>query len=105
MSAPSPGEWTLGDANCGGGVNLRAIVTTLDGDREELVIGWTSRVVRGGEVIVSDEEAKANALVMGAAKDMLAMLKKNAEFIRDQYGVSEDLVELESLIDRAEGRS
>lgn len=51
------------------------------------------------------EENLANARLIAAAPDMLAMLKKNAAFIRDQYGLSEDLVELELLIAKAEDQS
>lgn len=55
--------------------------------------------------LIAESVLPQNRAIIAAAPEMLAMLKKNAAFIHDQFGTSEDLLELEALIAKAEGRA
>jgi hypothetical protein len=73
MSAPwTQGPWTADVENSGGGLN---VVTSSDGDDDGVNVAWTSRVVRGGRVLVSDTEAQANARLAAAAPDLAEALR------------------------------
>ena len=56
MTAPVKTPLRLDAENCGGGVNLHAVV-----DGAGAVVAWTTRCVVGGREVVSDAEAKATA--------------------------------------------
>ncbi len=66
------GEWrTSADHdNCGGGRNITATVRG-----EEVRIGHTSRMVFAGEEYVTEDEAKHNADLFAASKDLLALAR------------------------------
>lgn len=80
VSKATPGPWVTGSdlENCGGGFNIQA-----DTKGESVRIAHTSRVVYGGEELVSEPEAQANAVLIVAAvnahDDLVAALKQTHE--------------------------
>ena len=78
MSAHTPGPWVRDEDNCGGGAGLVAVGKSKSGKGGPRV-AWTSRVVSGGVVVISDDEAKANADLIAAAPELLAALTEWAE--------------------------
>lgn len=70
--------WRLGDENCGGGLNVHAVVAG-----ENVVVAWTGRVVVGGVEVLSGAQARANAEDIArrhnAHEDLVAALREAAE--------------------------
>ncbi len=66
----TPGPWRTGVdvENCGGGMNVLAA-------DDSLRVAHTARFVRGGEVLISEPVAKANAHLIAAAPELLEALK------------------------------
>lgn len=69
MSAHTPGPWRRDEDNCGGGAGLVAVSKSKSGKGGPRV-AWTARVVSGGVMVISDDEAKANADLIAAAPEM-----------------------------------
>jgi hypothetical protein len=72
----TPGPWTAAQDNGGGGRNITAVV-----HGEEIRIGHTARVVFAGEEYVTESQAKHNADLFAASKDLMAL----ARFIGSAY--------------------
>lgn len=108
----TPGPHVTGSdlENCGGGANITATVRG-----ETVRIGHTARVVHGGEELVSEREAIANARLFAAAADLLAALCAVVDWQgidhEDDKGCPEDdtckcplVARVNAAINKAEGK-